>query len=713
MNTEVTVEKNMQLNILESGIACINIDLRGSKVNTLGETTMKELNELIDKVIANREIKGLVISSGKEDSFIAGADVKEIQAIQEKTLSEALQASKLGKEIFQKIADMPINTVAAINGICLGGGTELAFACKHRIASKNAKIGLPEIKLGFVPGWGGCVRLPRLLGVATALDLILTGKVLSADKAKKLALILEVVESKDLLARAMKIAREGAPAASKVQTLQAKVQELLLESNSLGLSIMRDIAYKGMMAQTKGKYPAAKEAIDLIIRGFQLPEKEAFELESNAFAKLAMSEVSRNLVGIFFAQTESKKLPLELKDKKISTVAVLGAGVMGAGIAQAAAKAGYKVIVKDVKQEFVDKGKETVRKLFAGLVLKHRLKQEEMDKIMSSMIFTTDYAPLADVDLVIEAVIEDLDAKRKVLAELENAAKKNFVFGSNTSSLSIDKMAESAKRPESVVGIHFFNPVHKMPLVEIVKGAKTDEESLALAMSFALALDKTTVVTADSPGFVVNRILAPYMREAAVLAESGVPVEEIDRAMKSFGMPMGPMALLDEVGLDIAGKVVHVMYEALGERLAEPALMKEIQRLKLLGKKGGKGIYLYNEKGRPDGVNPEFQACIKAETRKIQKSQIQDRLVLLMLNEAVRCLEESVVTSAAQLDLALIFGIGFPPYEGGILRYADKQGIRLLCDKLELLAQIEGSRYEPCELLRTKARNREKFYDSK
>lgn len=712
MTTESVVDRDMQLDILDTGIACLSIDIRGSKVNTLGTQSMTELAELLEKIKSDKKIKALVISSGKQDSFIAGADVKEIQTIQSRSLNEAYQASKLGKDLFQNIADLPYNTVAAINGICLGGGTELALACKYRVASKNAKIGLPEIKLGFVPGWGGCVRLPRLIGVAAALDLIMAGKILNADKARKIGLVTEVVESKDLLSRAMQIAREGGlPPSSPTLSSGQRIQKLLLESNPFGLDFIRKMAYKGMMAQTKGKYPAPKEALDVIIRSVSLPEQEAFELESNAFAKLAMTDVSRNLVAIFFAQQESKKLPVELaKDRKISTVGVLGAGVMGAGIAQAAAKAGYNVIVKDVKAEFLVNGKATVMKLFAGLVEKHRLKQEEMDKIMQEMIFTTDYEPLSECDLVIEAVIEDLEAKRKVLADLENVIKKDFVFGSNTSSLSIDKMAESARKPSAVVGIHFFNPVHKMPLVEIVKGKSSDGQTIALAMSFAMELDKTTVLTSDSPGFVVNRILAPYMREAAVLAQEGVPIEDIDRAMKSFGMPMGPMALLDEVGLDIAVKVVHVMYAALGERLAEPPLIKAIQDLKLLGKKGGKGIYLYDARGKTAGVNPDFQACIKAEARKLQKSQIQDRLVLLMLNEAVRCLEENIVSDPGQLDLALIFGIGFPPFEGGILRYADQVGVRLLCDKLELLAQANGSRYAPCELFREKARIRQKFY---
>lgn len=699
----------MQLDLLDHGIAFITFDLRHSKLNTLGLETMTELNDLLEKIKANDTIKGLVIASGKHESFIAGADVKEIQGLQNQSPNAAYNAAQLGKEIYGKIAGLPFNTVAAINGICLGGGTELALACKYRIAAKKAKIGLPEIKLGFVPGWGACVRLPKLIGLAKSLDLIMTGKVLNADKAWRIGLVSEVVPEKDLLARAIQVAREGQAKLSS-RSLKEEILAIFLEHNSIGRGIVRNAAYKAMMAQTKGKYPAPKEALNLIINGFSLPENEAFELESRAFARLAMTRESKNLVNIFFAQQESKKLPTEIKEEdKLKVVGVLGAGVMGAGIAQAAAFAGYKVVVKDVKEEFLDKGKDTVRKLFDGLVERRKLSQEEAEKTMGDMVFTVDYEPLKDCDLVIEAVIEDLEAKRQVLSELEKVNSKQFIFGSNTSSLFVEKIGESARDQSRVVGIHFFNPVHKMPLVEIVRTAKTSEETVAHALEFALDLDKTTVITADSPGFVVNRVLAPYLREAAVLAEEGVPIEDIDKAMKSFGMPMGPIALLDEIGLDIAGKVIHVMHESLGERLAEPGLLKQIELLKLLGKKGGKGVYLYDERMKPAGVNPDVQVCIKASIKK-QPGEIRDRLVLLMVNEAARCLEEGVVKEPSQLDLSMIFGTGFPPFEGGVLRYADYVGITVVEQKLSLLAQVQGFRYEPCRLIKTMAERRLSFY---
>lgn len=703
--------ESMKLEVLPGGIALVTFDLVGSKLNTLGFTTMTELNDVIEKVKSDSSIRGLIITSGKSDSFIAGADVAEIQAIQSRSIEEAYNASQLGKEIFGKIANLPFNTVAAINGICLGGGTELALACKYRLATENAKIGVPEIKLGFIPGWGGSVRLPRIVGLLNAVEFILTGNAYDAKKAWRKGLISEVVKKEALRDRAISVATAGG-AHTHTRTLKEGILSLALEKNSLGRKIAFDQAYKVMMKQTKGKYPAAKEALKLVFKSVTLPESEAFKRESQVFAQLAKTDVSRNLVGIFFAQQESKKLPVEISPQHaVRKLGVLGAGVMGAGIAQAAAKAGLSVVLKDVNEEFLARGKETVNKLFASLVEKKKMSQQEVDSIVSAMTFTTDYRPLADCDLVIEAVLEDLTLKKKVLGELEAVNNGDFIFGSNTSSLSISKMAESARKPANVIGIHFFNPVHKMPLVEIVKAPSTSPETVARALSFALKLDKTTVITADSPGFVVNRILAPYLREAAILLDEGVAPEEIDKAMKNFGMPMGPLALLDEVGLDIAAKVVHVMRDALGDRFSEPPVMKRIEELKLVGKKAGSGIYLY-ENGKPAGVNPKLAAVLPSTVRKVEKAYIQDRLVLLMANEAVRCLEEKVVESATQLDLALIFGIGFPPFEGGILKYIDTTGVKVICDKLEMLARVEGFRYEPCKLLADKARARENFYSS-
>ncbi len=466
-----------------------------------------------------------------------------------------------------------------------------------------------------------------------------------------------------------------------------------------------------MMTLTKGKYPAPKEALKVIAKSYKLKKKKAYQLESITFAKLASTEISRNLVGIFFAQQDSKKLPTACDiPVNIVKVAVLGAGVMGAGIAQALVKAGYKVVLKDVTPEFVNKGKKTVEKLFEDLVAKKKLSLDKANLLLANISYTTDYTSLRGSDVVVEAVLEDLNIKRQVLKELETAIGTNFIFASNTSSLSITEIAKAASNPAAVVGLHFFNPVHKMPLVEIIRGDSTSDASLAAAMSIANKLDKTTVITKDSAGFVVNRILAPYLRESAILLEQGVPAASIDKAMKSFGMPMGPLTLLDEIGLDIAYKVIRVMTNAFGERLAEPNVMKHVEEMKLIGQKGGKGIYLYDEENKNIGVNPDVQALIESPENPKSYGEIQDRLVLLMLNEAVRCLEENVISDPAQLDLAMIFGTGFPPFHGGILRWADSIGIKVVWDKLQLLSQVQGMRYEPCQLMNTMMEQRKTFY---
>lgn len=697
-----------------NGLATITIDVPDSKVNTLSRQSMTDLNEVIEAVSKqSSELTGLVIRSGKADNFIAGADVVEIRKIQSQTQVDAFDAAELGKEVFAKIEQLPIITVAAINGICLGGGMELTLACKYRVASTKAKIGLPEVKLGLIPGWGGCVRLPRLIGLQKALELIMAAKVLDAKKAWRYGIVSEVVEPEQLLARSGEIAGGSKPKTAS-QKFQQMLMQAALETTGPGRSILQGEAYKAMMRETKGKYPAPKEALKVVMKSVTLPAEKAYKLESQSFSRLAMTNVSRNLVGIFFAQTDSKRLPADAgAKKKVQTVGVLGAGVMGAGIAQAAAKAGYKVVVKDVEQKFLDKGLSTIKGLFDSLVEKKRVTREEADKTISDMKMTTAYEDLAGCDLVIEAVLEDLKIKQTALAELEKVCAPDFVFATNTSSLSVNDIANGAKDPSRVVGLHFFNPVHKMPLVEVVKADKTSDAALGAAMSVALKLDKTTVITKDAPGFVVNRLLAPYLREAAVLAEEGVAIEDIDKAMKSFGMPMGPFALLDEVGLDISAKVIHVLHDALGERLTEPPLLKKIEGLKILGKKGGKGIYLYNEKGKPDGVNPEVQALITAPKKKKLPGEIQDRLVLLMLNEAARCLEEKVVDEPAQLDLALIFGTGFPPFLGGILRYSDSVGITIVRDKLDFLSRAVSPNYKPCALIETMAQKRSMFYNDR
>jgi 3-hydroxyacyl-CoA dehydrogenase/enoyl-CoA hydratase/3-hydroxybutyryl-CoA epimerase len=702
----------VQLSMLDGGIALLTIDTPDSKLNVLSEAFFSEFSAALDNLETRKDVNGLIIASGKDDNFFAGADVKQIRNLQSQPAHLIYEAGKHGQAVFNRIAKLPFPTVAAVNGTCLGGGLELTLACKYRLASTNPKtqIGFPEVQLGFIPGWGGTIRLPRLIGLQEGFTLISTGNRVDARKAWKLGLVDETVAPADMIKRASEIIRVGRVNRFK-PAFKVSATRKLLETKP-GRAIFAKMATGQVLATTKGKYPAPLEALKVILATWTMPVDKALEVEAQAFAKLAVTSVSKALVSIFFADTESKKMPEGVRPSvDVKTVGVLGAGVMGAGIAQAAAYAGFKVVLKDVAQEPLDKGMASIKALFDGLVAKRKMSQAEADMKFGAVQGTIVYSDMADCDLVIEAVVEKMVVKKAVIAELEKViTAKPFVFATNTSSLSVDEMAKAATHPENVVGLHFFNPVHKMKLVEVVRADTTSNETLALAKSFGMKLGKTTVVTNDGPGFVVNRVLAPYMREAFALLESGVPAEEIDKAATKFGMPMGPIALLDEVGLDIVSHVINVMHTALGERLAPPAMLSVIQSLKLLGKKGGKGMYLYDEKGKRAGLNPDIQAAIKAPAHSMAVSTIQDRLFLPMVNEAALCLQEGIISDPSQLDLAMIFGTGFAPFLGGVLGYADSVGIKTVYQRLDHMSKVAGDNYKPAQLIVDKAAKGEGFY---
>lgn len=727
MSNAITLKK------LDSGIMLVTIDLPGSKMNLLSESVLIELNDAIDQIESDTSVRGVIIASGKEDNFGAGANVEEIQALQSQPAERIYEAVKKGRAIFARLEKL--NSIAAVHGISLGGFTELGLACKYRVATSDDKtqIGVPEIMLGFIPGWGGTVRLPRLIGLANAFPLISTGKQVPAKKAWKLGMVDEVVDREKLLSRAEEILLSGSPRRYKPSMKEAATRSFF---DGVGKGLFSSLAAKQVYAATRGKMPAPMEALKVCVKAVSGDREAAFEAESQAFARLATTQVSRNLVSIFFAQTESKKMPEGAKPAvKVHTVGVLGAGVMGAGIAQSAAYKGFKVILKDINQEALDKGMAAIGKLFDELVERRKLSRSDADGMLANITPTLHYEEMADCDLVIEAVAEVMKVKKIVRGELDKAIKKPYVFATNTSSLSVGEMAEGhddgkvkvdpARHPELVVGIHFFNPVHKMPLVEIVRGSTTSAEALACAKAFALKLGKTTVTTNDAPGFVVNRILAPYMLEAIRMAQEGVPMADIEKAAKNFGIKMGPFNLLDEVGLDIAGHVIDTLYGALGERMARPAILEDLDALKLLGRKGGRGFFLYKPDGSRVSVmegkafrkkkvyvfNPDVLSAIAKRTgvNKKTEGEIQDRLFLAMVAEAARCMEENVIDDPAQLDLAMIFGTGFPPHVGGVLKWADSTGTKLVCQKLEWLSKVAGENYAPCELLRDKASTNEPF----
>ncbi|MCA0315149.1 MAG: enoyl-CoA hydratase/isomerase family protein [Candidatus Melainabacteria bacterium] len=703
--------KIVKVNMLDGGIAHMVIDDPDSKLNVLSQEFFAEFSAAMDALEARTDVKGLVISSGKEDCFFAGADVKEIRLLQTRPARDIYNACKAGRDAVNRISKLPYPTVAAVSGTCLGGGLELTLACKYRIAATHPKtsMGLPEVQLGFIPGWGGTIRLPRLIGLQEGFTLISTGNRVDAIKAWRLGLVDETAAPADLVKRAVAIA-SGAKPARFNKSFQQKAMEYGL-ATAAGRMLFQRQATNVVMSQTRGKYPAPLEALKVIMKTWGMPLDKAFEVECQAFAKLATSAVSKNLVGIFFADTESKKMPEGVAPAiKVKTVGVLGAGVMGAGIAQAAAYAGYRVVLKDIDQAALDKGLKNIKDLFDGLVSKRKMTRAEADMKIGAVKGTIDYADLADCDLVIEAVVEKMVVKKAVIADVEKAISKPFIFATNTSSLSVNEMAVAAKNPANVVGLHFFNPVHKMKLVEVVSAKTTSAETLAAAKAFGMKVGKTTVVTGDGPGFVVNRILSPYMKEAIQLLLEGVPAEQIDKAATRFGMPMGPIALMDEVGLDIVTHVIKVMHSALGARLAPPAIIDVIEKQKLLGKKGGKGLYLYDEKGKRTGLNPDVQAAINAPAKTMSESALQDRLFLPMVNEAAHCLAEGIIDEPSQLDLAMIFGTGFAPFLGGVLGYADSLGIRTVHQKLEHLSKVAGDNYKPAQLIKDKAQRGEAFY---
>jgi 3-hydroxyacyl-CoA dehydrogenase/enoyl-CoA hydratase/3-hydroxybutyryl-CoA epimerase len=742
---------SVNLTILPSGVALITLDLPDKKVNLLSESLMRELNDRLDEVLGNSEVKGLVITSGKEDNFIAGANLDEVRALQHQTPSKSAEGARLGKMIFAKIAGAPFNTVAAIHGLSLGGGTEMTLACKFRIATndKKTKIGLPEVQLGFLPGWGGTVRLPHIVGVQQALLLVTTGMQLDGKGAWKIGLVDEVVDRDDLMPRAERIAMDGRvnryPRSKRTKAnLSAHLGALTKPKKLIELLVgdLMETRYRTLVqgqvlgvvkSQSKG-YLAPMEAAKIVLKSAnEGPTAAAMEAESVAFGTLSNTNISRNLVGIFFADQESKRMLDGVEPAlTVKKVGVLGAGVMGAGIAETALYSGYEVYLKDIAQEPLDKGVATIHGLINGLVDKGKLTRAEADAMLARLHPTVDYKDLADCDLVIEAVAEVMYVKKLVRAELEAVIAKPFIFATNTSSLSVVEMTRAhaktsekqrdlpaARHPENIIGLHFFNPAHIMPEVELVRGESSSDAALVVGKNFAMKLGKKVTLVNDRPGFIVNRILAPYMLEAIRLFEAGVPGETIDKAMRNFGMKMGPLELLDEVGLDIAAHVVNTMHGALGERMTPPALLSKLAELKLLGKKGGRGMYLWTG---PDGkkvfdaktkkylFNPDVVAAVTAPKSPRSETEIQDRLVLAMVNEAARCMEEGIVAEPSQLDMAMIFGTGFAPFRGGPLRYADQEGLAVVAQKLTWLSQVASANYAPAASILAKAKTSEPFY---
>jgi 3-hydroxyacyl-CoA dehydrogenase / enoyl-CoA hydratase / 3-hydroxybutyryl-CoA epimerase len=690
-------------------LATLTFDLPGKRVNVFTRAALEDLERAIGEAAAREDVGCLVLLSGKEGNFIAGADVEEIARVTDPVEAEA--GSRVGHRLFAAWEALPFPTVAAIRGTCLGGGTELALASTYRVASDGAstRMGLPEVRLGILPGWGGSTRLPRLIGTPEALDLILTGKTVAGRKALKLGLVdalLPDARFLDLvrdfaLARIDQKSRDGAEGGGGGGGIDFK--ELLLEKNPLGRKVVFDQARKKTLEQTRGHYPAPLRAIEVVRIGIEDGRRAGFDAEARALAELATSRTSKNLVHVFHLTEESKKeagLP-GAAPRAVHRTAVLGAGVMGGGIAQLIAQeASLPVRMKDVRTEALASGMATAAGLFERQVKRHRLEAPEARRKMALLSPTLDFTGLGGVDLVVEAVVEKLEVKQEVFAELARHVRADAVLASNTSSLSIAKIAARTPHPERVVGMHFFNPVHKMPLVEVIAAPGSDPAAVNTVFAFTRRLGKTPVLVKDAPGFLVNRLLTFYSVESLWLLDEGYRIEDLDRTMMDWGMPVGPMALTDEVGIDVATKVAHILHEAFSDRLPVPGWLGRLAENGRLGTKNGKGLYRYEGRERQEadpavygllGLHPVLQSP--------DPGHIADRMVLPMVNEAARCLEEEVVRSAGDLDLALIFGTGFPPFRGGLCRWADQEGLRQVVSTLERLEGSVGDRFSPSEAL--------------
>jgi len=702
---------------LQDGIAIVTIDLPNEPVNKFSAAVIAEFDAMLTQIEGNRAVKAAVLISGKPDVFIAGADIDAF--LEFKSAQDAETASAQGHAMMSRLERSRVEIVAAIHGACLGAGLETALACAYRIASDHPKtvLALPETQLGLIPGAGGTQRLPKVVGLQAALDMILTAKNIRAKKALQSGLIDELVHPSIL--RDIALQRAKALAAGTLAGHHRKapgVMGALLELNPVGRAIVFRQARATTLKKSRGAYPALFAALDAVEAGYHGTAEQGFATEARLFGEMAMTPVSRELIFLFFATTSLKKdtgvAGASPGPLPVHQIGVLGTGFMGAGIAAVAAMQGVPVRFKDMKREQVGRGLAAVRAVLQDRLTKKQITRQQFDDQLSLVSGTIEYTGFGNVPLVIEAVFEDLAVKHQVLAEVEKVLPPTAIFASNTSTIPIAQVADGSPRPDRVIGMHFFSPVQKMPLLEVIVTPRTAPEVIATTVAFGRKLGKTVIVVNDAPGFYVNRILAPYINEAGRMLDEGVAIEAIDRAMLDFGFPVGPITLLDEVGLDIAGKSGAIMAKAFGDRLHPSASLGQVLASGRLGRKSKKGFYLYDESGKKGGVDESVYALLPTGTRRTElaRDEIQRRCALAMVNEAARCLEEQIVRAPRDGDIGAVFGIGFPPFRGGPFRHVDAAGAAEIVRQLETLNTKHAGRFVPCALLVSMARDGKRFY---
>ena len=698
-------------------VAVITFDAPGEAVNTLSTPAATELVEVLQRLVDAPDVDAMVLRSGKAEGFIAGADIKEFAALQSK--DDARRLSAEGQRLMDRVAGMTKPLVAAIHGACLGGGLELALAAHCRIATDApaTRLGMPEVQLGIIPAAGGCQRLPRLVGVRAALDMILAGRAVSAARAGQLGLVDEVVPSAALRSVAVETAGRLAAGWRPKPRNRRGVLTWLSEANPVGLALVFRLARRQVLERTGAHYPAPLAALDAVRCGLHRGMTAGLAREAELFGELAVGKTSRRLVELFFATTRLKKDtrvvgPDRTNARSVERLGIVGAGFMGAGIAGVAAlTAGVDVRLCDTDAVRVARGVHGARKVLDDARRRRRLDRYEHYRRAALVSGTADTSGFARRDLVIEAVFENADVKRAVIAGLEQVVGDACIIASNTSTLSIARLQSDAVHPDRIVGMHFFSPVERMTLLEIVRGPATADWVAATVAAFGRRMGKTVIFVRDVPGFWVNRILAPYLNEAGWLVDEGAPIEAIDRAMTRFGFPVGPMALLDEVGLDIAKQASGVLHEAFGDRLLPAPAVGRLAADGRTGRKAGRGFYRY-QGGRKRRADRSAAALIGAHRRgDLSEQAIQRRCVLAMLNEAARAFSEGVVGSAGAADVGAVLGFGFPPFLGGPLRYIDDQGAAAVTAELEALAGRHGPRLIPSDALVERARTGRRFYD--
>ena len=718
-------KKAFRIESLAADMGLVTFDTPGEKVNKLSSAVMTELEEVIQHIQSHGEWKGVIFTSAKPGIFIAGADINEILSVTDPLLGQ--QFGALGQNILQRMADLPMVTVAAISGACMGGGLEFAMACGFRVVAENPKtrLGLPETKLGIIPGFGGTQRLPGLVGLPKALEMITTGNDLKAQQAYRAGLADDWAYDGNLLEKAEALIRDVlANGDKKYKKRRGSKGALGYVENLPGVrGKIFSKARAEVMKQSKGRYPALLAALEAIQASPGLfASQSGYAVEARLLGEMVATPESKNLIHLFFLMEANKKdtglprgvaIPAAVIPRSLGQ---LGAGTMGGGIAWLAASRGLEVRLKDINDKAVQKGVSHAAKLSGKAVERKKMKPEEQAHAMHRIHPSLDDRGFAGMDIVVEAVVEDMAIKQAVLRNVEAVLRPDALLVSNTSSISITEMAKSLEHPERFAGLHFFNPVDKMPLVEVVIGEQTSAETVVSLMQFARSLGKTPVPVKDGPGFLVNRLLMPPMNEAVrMLQEGAATVEQMDKLFANFGMPMGPFTLADVVGIDVCAKVIHILHQGLGARYEAPTLLDAIYDLQWLGNKSGKGFYVGADKERT--INPELAGLIAQTQSKlgissapISDADILDRLLLPMINEAARCLADGIITEAGHVDLALIFGAGFPPFRGGLLKYADDRGISAIVARLRELEGKYGQRFSPCEHLELMARNEQGFY---